>query len=197
MAVPSTGAATLHLLPQLLLYCISMKPTLFIFGLVVMSGFASTALAADATTTALTSTPTLTVEESVREYFADIPVMIEIARCESKFRQFADSGNVLRGGLGRQMVGVFQFFDRYHTSPAYALGFDIETLEGNLAYARYVYAVEGTAPWNSARACWDIPSVDTTPEAPVSDAVLRQKIALLEQIIQLLQTLLALQQSNR
>jgi hypothetical protein len=173
-----------------------MKPALFIFGLLIMSGFASTALAAGATTTVLTSTPTQTVEESVREYFADIPVMIEIARCESKFRQFADSGNVLRGGVGGQMVGVFQFFDRYHTSPAYERGFDIETLAGNLAYARYTYEQEGTTPWNSARACWDIPSVSTAKTVAVSDAELTKQIALLRQIIELLQTILSLQQGR-
>jgi len=172
-----------------------MKPTPFIFGLLIMSGFASTALAAE-TTTQATSAPTLTVEESVRDYFADIPVMIEIARCESKFRQFADSGNVLRGGMGGQMVGVFQFFDRYHTSPAYERGFDIETLEGNLAYARYTYEQEGTTPWNSARACWDIPSVSTAETVAVSDAELRKQIALLKQIIELLQTILSLQQGR-
>jgi hypothetical protein len=123
--------------------------------------------------------------------------MIEIARCESKFRQFADSGNVLRGGMGGQMVGVFQFFDRYHTSPAYERGFDIETLEGNLAYARYTYEQEGTTPWNSARACWYIPELNVSEVTAVSDAELRQKIGLLKQIIELLQTLLAAQLNAR
>jgi hypothetical protein len=170
-----------------------MKKTLIIFGLLVVSGFAPVAFAASSSTT---TTVLQTVEESVREYFADIPVMIEIARCESKFRQFADSGNVLRGGVGRQMVGVYQFFDRYHESPAHDLGFDIETLEGNLEYARYTYEREGTDPWNSARGCWDIPSVDLVVEAAMSDGILRQKIALLEQIIELLQTLIALKQTE-
>ena len=190
-----SGAAELLWLNELLLYYNSMKPTPFIFGLLLLSGFASTALAVE-TTAQATSTPAQTVEETVRDYFADIPVMIEIARCESKFRQFADSGNVLRGGVGGQMVGVFQFFDRYHTSPAYERGFDIETLEGNLAYARYTYEREGTTPWNSARACWDIPSVSTAKTVAVSDAELRKQIALLKQIIELLQTILSLQQGR-
>lgn len=147
---------------------------------------------------AATSSPQ-SVEVAVREYFADIPVMIEIARCESKFRQFADSGNVLRGGTGGQMIGVFQFFDRYHVSTANDLGFDIETLEGNLAYARHVYMSEGTTPWNSARACWNVLDIDTSSPTVVAtdsnnDAVLREKIALLQQIITLLQTLLAARQ---
>jgi hypothetical protein len=156
----------------------------------------------------MTASADQAVEIQVREYFADIPVMIEIARCESKFRQFADSGNVLRGGVGGQMVGVFQFFDRYHTSPAYELGFDIETLEGNLAYARYVYDRQGTAPWNAARDCWDIPELRTLTPEPLTavtvsepigdnaDNVTQQKITLMRQVIELLQTLLALRQSG-
>lgn len=176
----------------------------FFFGgiLLCLSGVTSTAFAAS-TSTVASSTSTQTVEETVREYFADIPVMIEIARCESKFRQFTDSGNVMRGGVGRQMVGVFQFFDRYHEDPASALGFDIETVDGNLAYARHLYNLEGSAPWNSARACWDVPALASTtssvtgaPAITISDDVLRQKIALLEKIIKLLQALIIAKQNN-
>jgi hypothetical protein len=169
-----------------------MKQTLIIFGLLLMSSIAPAALAASSSTAAISTSPQ-TVEETVREYFADIPVMIEVARCESKFRQFTDSGNVLRGGSGGQMVGVYQFFDRYHESLAYDLGFDIETLEGNLAYARHVYEIEGTDPWNSARNCWEQPDQIVQVTANQSDEVLRQKIALLEQIITLLQQLLLVQ----
>lgn len=168
-----------------------MRKGLLIFGLLISSNWATPALAND-----VSPTTTQTVEETVREYFADLPVMIEIARCESKFRQFADSGNVLRGGVGGQMVGVFQFFDRYHTNAAYELGFDIETLEGNLEYARYTYEREGTTPWNSAQTCWDIPELNVTEVITVSDADLRQQIGLLKQIIELLQTLIILQQKN-
>ncbi len=169
-----------------------MKKLVFICGVLLVTSFSSTAFA--------NTTTSPSVEAAVREYFADIPVMIEIARCESKFRQFADSGNVLRGGVGNQMVGVFQFFDRYHTSPAYELGFDIETLEGNLAYARHIYMSEGTTPWNSARACWDVPSLDSSSPTTLTastdiDAILRQKIALLQQIITLLQALLVARQA--
>jgi hypothetical protein len=169
-----------------------MKKIVFMCGVLLVAGFAPTAFAN-------TTTPQ-SVETAVREYFADIPVRIEIARCESKFRQFTDSGNVLRGGAGGQMIGVFQFFDRYHESAANALGFDIETLEGNLAYARHMYNSDGTAPWNSARACFDVPSQNVSPPTTVAvsantDAILREKIALLQQIITLLQTLLATKQA--
>ena len=46
------------------------------------------------------------VEAYVRAYFADIPVMVRVAKCESGFRQYNDNGNPLYGGTGG-MVGVF------------------------------------------------------------------------------------------
>lgn len=133
------------------------------------------------------------VEARTREYFKDTPVMIEIARCESKFRQFTDSGNVLRGGSAGGMVGVFQFFESIHTTPAKALGFDITTLEGNLGYAKHVYNTEGTTPWNSAKACWNIPTTATpTPAIKASKADLQKQIDLLLQLISLLKQLQSL-----
>ena len=167
-----------------------VRTGLFILGLLISICWATPTLATSPSIT------TQTVEETVREYFVDLPVMIEIARCESKFRQFADSGSALRGGMGGQMVGVFQFFDRYHTSSAHELGFDIETLEGNLGYARYTYERKGTSPWNSARACWDITDLNAIEATVVSDADLRQQIGLLRQIIELLQTFIRLKQNN-
>lgn len=94
------------------------------------------------------------VESTVRAYFAETPVMIEIARCESKFRQFADSGNPLYGGYGGKMVGVFQVYSDIHASFARSMGTDIETLDGNLQYAKYLYEREGTKPWVSSFPCW-------------------------------------------
>jgi len=179
-----------------------MKLSIYIAALLFVGGFAPHWVEANQTASTTDEAPQ-TVEETVREYFADIPVMIDVARCESKFRQFTDSGNVLRGGVGGQMIGVYQFFDRYHLGPASALGFDIETLEGNLDYARYTYEQEGTTPWNSARDCWNVVSstpdtdvVDVTPSVALLDQELRQKIALLQQIIELLQALITAQQRS-
>lgn len=139
------------------------------------------------------------VEEQVREVFSDIPVMIEIARCESKFRQFTDAGNVLRGGYGGQMIGVFQFFESVHSAEALRQGHDLATLEGNIAYARELYTESGTTPWSSSQPCWQNAQIGQTdtlvsePSVSVTDAELREKIALLQQLITLLQTLLSLQ----
>lgn len=140
-----------------------------------------------------------TTEQKVRDYFSDLPVMIEIARCESKFRQFTDSGNVLRGGYGKQMVGVFQFYDTIHRSTAASLGFDINTINGNLAYARHTYNNQGTTPWNSSSDCWgvvDLSSAKTAQSKPLkleTKADLKKQIAQLREILALLEQLKVLQ----
>lgn len=89
-----------------------------------------------------------------QEFGTDAPVMLEIARCESKFRQYTDAGNPLYGGYQGRMVGIFQVYSDIHASGARAMGMDIETAEGNIAYARHLYNREGTVPWNSSSSCW-------------------------------------------
>ncbi len=171
-------------------------------GSIVVAAFVTlTALTpsafAQATTTATTtasSTPVgitwenqTEVEKRVRELFAFAPVMIEIARCESKFRQFTDNGNVLRGGGNAGMIGVFQFYEAIHATPALALGFDITTTEGNLGYARHLYTESGTRPWASC-----VP--DVIPIAPVMSAANKElQIKLLTKVVALLQDLLKME----
>ncbi len=166
-----------------------MKKTC-LYSFVFLLTFCFVAPKVNAATTPVTSVSQTESERQVREFFKDTPVMIEIARCESNFRQFTDSGSVLRGGLGGGMIGVFQFFESIHTTPAKAVGFDISTLEGNLGYAQHLYKMQGTTPWNSARHCWDIES--TTIKVPATRAELEVRINQLTQIIKLLKQLLEL-----
>jgi len=93
-------------------------------------------------------------ELAVREYFKDIPVMIQIARCESHFRHTLADGSVLQGRVDSADTGVMQINKRYHLSTANKLGLDITKLEGNMAYARHLYEKQGTQPWRASAACW-------------------------------------------
>lgn len=95
-----------------------------------------------------------TVEEYVREYYSDEPVLAEIARCESQFRQYDEKGVVLRGEVVSADIGIMQINERFHGSTAEVLGYDIKTIEGNLSYARYLYEKEGTKPWKPSQKCW-------------------------------------------
>lgn len=109
----------------------------------------------------LTSAVTHAAKESeevkvvIEEYFSDTPhlfEMLEIARCESNFRQFSDSGTVFRGS---GTVGIFQIHEVTHLGTALALGFDLETIVGNVAYSKYLYNLEGLSPWRFSGYCWE------------------------------------------
>ncbi len=93
-------------------------------------------------------------EQYVRKYFSDIPIMIQVARCESTFRQLDDDGEVHRGRVNSEDVGVMQINEHYQLQTAVKGNYNIYTLEGNTAYARNLYEKQGTAPWNSSKACW-------------------------------------------
>lgn len=97
---------------------------------------------------------TLTTKEAVTEYFSDLPILIDVARCESRFNQFDKNGKVIRGEVNRSDVGVMQINEKYHLKESKKLGYDIYTLEGNMAYARYLYEKEGARPWLYSSHCW-------------------------------------------
>ncbi len=90
--------------------------------------------------------PNAMVEDIVRFYFDDVPIMIDIARCETGFRQYNPDGSALHDA-SETYVGVFQISEQIHTPKAASLGFDIRTIDGNLGYARYLYNSSGTEPW--------------------------------------------------
>jgi len=96
------------------------------------------------------------VEAVVRDYFKDIPVMIEIARCESGFRQYEDNGLMVENpspdssASGVYGILYIKHFKLWSTSPET----NITTLKGNLAYARKMYMESGTAPWAESESCW-------------------------------------------
>lgn len=96
----------------------------------------------------------MSTEQYVRQYFSDIPIMIQIARCESTFRQLDTDGDIHRGRVNSADVGVMQINEFYHQGKAEKEGLDIHTLPGNVAYARDLYERQGTQPWISSKACW-------------------------------------------
>lgn len=90
----------------------------------------------------------------VKEYFADVPVLVEIARCESTYRHTGTRGDIIRGIVNPGDLGIMQINEYYHRKRAVELGYDLYTLGGNLAYARYLYEKEGVTPWRSSEKCW-------------------------------------------
>lgn len=111
------------------------------------------------------------VEAIVRSEFSNVPVMIAIAKCESEMRQFGKSGTALHGGAGGAMVGVFQIHETVHRAFANSKGMDIDTLDGNIAYARYLYQTEGTKPWVSSSSCWQHAALSIQPATSSESSV--------------------------
>ncbi len=110
----------------------------------------------DTTKTVATVTKHTDTEAKVREYFSDIPVMIQVARCESGFRHMLEDGTVLKGRVDSRDTGVMQINSFYHGKESAKLGLDLLNLEDNMAYARYLYQKQGTAPWNASSSCWGV-----------------------------------------
>lgn len=94
------------------------------------------------------------VEEYLRENYSDTPLLIEIARCESGFAHYGKDGEIIRGRVDKNDVGVMQINERYHLERAEKLGFDIHTIDGNIGYAKLLYNDQGAAPWSASSSCW-------------------------------------------
>lgn len=112
-----------------------------------------------ATTTELvinikTATSSADIKKITKEYFKNTPVLAEIARCESEYRQFSASGVPLRGVVNSADVGVMQINESYHSARSKELSMDIHTLEGNLDYGALLYKEQGSRPWNASKPCW-------------------------------------------
>ena len=80
--------------------------------------------------------------------------MAEIARCESGYRHYLADGEVIRGHINPDDLGVMQINTYYHGEAARNLGLDLLDLGQNMAYARHLYENEGTRPWNWSKHCW-------------------------------------------
>lgn len=97
----------------------------------------------------------LDTERIVRSYFRDIPIMAEIARCESTFRHTLPDGTVLTGRVDSDDTGVMQINRRYHGKRAAELKLDLNDIYHNMAYARYLYETQGVQPWSASAPCWN------------------------------------------
>ena len=93
------------------------------------------------------------IEKYLREHYADTPILVEIARCESTFMHYKN-GELVRGRVDNADVGVMQINERYHLETSKKLGFDIHTIEGNVGYAKHLYEKSGAQPWSASQPCW-------------------------------------------
>lgn len=114
----------------------------------------NTATSSDNMASSTVTTDRKSIEKYLREHFADTPILIEIARCESTFVHYNKNGELIRGIVNKADVGVMQINEKYHLQTAEKLGLDIHTVEGNVEYAKYLYNEFGAEPWSASRPCW-------------------------------------------
>jgi hypothetical protein len=95
-----------------------------------------------------------TMSAYVRQYFVQDPILADIAWCESRMRHLGKDGEIFRGKVNDKDIGVMQINTYYHGENAEELDINLYSLNGNLAYAQYLYDKEGTRPWLSSSPCW-------------------------------------------
>lgn len=92
-------------------------------------------------------------------------ILKKIAECESgdqnvkdgkeSARQFKPNGDVFRGKKEPSDIGYLQINETIWNDTARKLGFDIYTLEGNIAMGEYILENYGTGAWKASAKCWD------------------------------------------
>lgn len=92
----------------------------------------------------------LTVEEKIVEQLGE--EFLAIAECESGIRQFKEDGSVLISRTSDK--GVFQI-NQVHWPKAKELGIDLDTVDGNISFAKILKEEGGTGPWYMSRHCWE------------------------------------------
>lgn len=90
----------------------------------------------------------------MRDYFSDIPALIKIAYCESRFTHYLKDGTVLKGRITPADEGALQINKDYHGTRMERLGLDAENLMDNLKFGRILYNEQGTQPWDASQGCW-------------------------------------------
>lgn len=96
----------------------------------------------------------------VQQTFADHPIMVVVALCESDMNgdglpeQFNPDGSLLYNKKGSSAHGVFQIMESYHHEDALELGYDTHTTRGNVAYAHHLFTEDGIGHWNASSECW-------------------------------------------
>lgn len=84
-----------------------------------------------------------------------------ICSCEStgyKDREpqhYDANGDVLRGKVNSDDIGMCQINLRWHGQEAKEMGIDLFSEEGNITFANWLFENEGTKPWNWSKPCWD------------------------------------------
>lgn len=91
------------------------------------------------------------------------PALIPVCACESTGRwngtptQYDKNGNVLHGKVNPNDIGMCQInmeARNGHLAQTKKMGLDVYTEAGNIAYANYLYKMNGLKDWGWSKHCW-------------------------------------------
>jgi hypothetical protein len=71
-------------------------------------------------------------------------------------KQFNEDGTI-RGHSnknGTYDIGFMQI-NSIHLGEAESMGYNLDTLYGNVMFSLWLYDKEGTSPWNPSKQCWE------------------------------------------
>ena len=95
-----------------------------------------------------------TQEQAVIHAFGLNSTMYHIARCESGFRPFDASGEVLRGLVNPLDRGIYQINEKYWLEESIKQNYDIRTIDGNISMAQFIMDTQGVNAWSASSKCW-------------------------------------------
>lgn len=98
---------------------------------------------------------TVPVYADIPSYLVSSSTITRIAFCESSGRQFNQDGSVVThiNKDGSKDRGEFQINERW-LPMAQKMGMDINTIEGNTAFALWLIDQQGYQPWKFSQSCW-------------------------------------------
>lgn len=84
------------------------------------------------------------------------PVLQRIEQCESNGSQLDRNGQVLLHWNDNHSVdvGIFAINEQIWGKMATKMGYDLTVKADNIAFAKFLYANYGTAPWLPSSRCW-------------------------------------------
>ncbi len=87
----------------------------------------------------------ISIKEKIAKEFKDVPRMMDVIYCESKFQQFGKDGKVLKSRTSDYGVGQI---NKVHLPEAKRLGLDIfNSVDDNIKMMRIIYDKQGINAW--------------------------------------------------
>jgi hypothetical protein len=93
------------------------------------------------------------IQALIRSYSAQYGISaslpLRIANCESGYNQFSKNSHSTASGVFQYLSGTWK------NTPAGKQGISVFDAEANVKTAVSSIAINGTAPWNASKRCWD------------------------------------------